>query len=205
MMSTLAKQELGSPTMIETILTGAFQEFLASGYSGASMDRIALTAGVSKSTLYTYFKSKEWLFSTLIERIIHDRISQIFRLDTLLFEYQDPTLVLRQLADRIVRQVFQDPQMIALLRLLMFEADRFPQLGRVIANSLRKPSFDALSQYLSSCSNLRLSDPEAAARIFIGTLVHFGIIQEGMYGKELMPMDVDRIIHGLIELILCSD
>lgn len=205
MISTLAKQESKFTSIAEAILTGASQEFLSSGYSGASMDRIALTAGVSKSTLYTHFKTKEWLFSALIEQIIHDKLSQIFCLDTLLWEYQDPTCVLRQLADRIVRQVFQDPQMIDLMRLLMFEADRFPQLGRLIANSLRKPSFDALGQYLASCSTLRLSDPEAAARIFIGTLVHFGLIQEGLYGNELIPMDVDRIVNALIELLLCSD
>ena len=43
----------------EQILQGAMQVFLAQGYEGTSMDRIAAAAGVSKHTIYSYFHDKQ--------------------------------------------------------------------------------------------------------------------------------------------------
>src|SRR3990167_5310940 len=49
------------------IIDAARKTFLARGYDGASMDVIALTAGVSKRTVYNRFRSKEELFAAAIE------------------------------------------------------------------------------------------------------------------------------------------
>ncbi len=195
----------GSQSKDEAILRGAMQEFLANGYSGASMDRITTAAGVSKSTLYARFKDKESLFSALIEGIAHEKLSLIFRLQDLDTQHLHPETALRQIAQMMMAKVTQNPQLIAFMRLLMFEAGRFPHLGKLFVNTVEKPAFEALSQYLASCSNLRLSDPEAAARIFIGTLVHFVIIQEGMHGKEVIPIDPDRVINELVQLLLVTE
>jgi AcrR family transcriptional regulator len=48
------------------ILDGARAVFLAEGFDGASMEAIAHAAGVSKGTLYSYFKGKDELFTSLI-------------------------------------------------------------------------------------------------------------------------------------------
>ncbi len=197
------KRDLSSRSKTEAILAGAMQEFLTNGYSGASMDRITAAAGVSKSTLYAHFKDKESLFTALIEGIAQEKQRLLFSLQELDIQPQDPRIVLRQLAEMMLSKVTQEPQILQFMRLLMFESGRFPQLGRTFINAW-KPTFDALSQYLASCPSLRLADPEAAARIFMGTLVHFVIIQEGMHGKEIIPMDPDRIITALIESILSS-
>ena len=50
----------------QQILDGARQVFLLNGYAGASMDEIAIQAGVSKGTLYNHFDSKDDLFRSLI-------------------------------------------------------------------------------------------------------------------------------------------
>ena len=49
------------------ILEAALTTFLAKGYDAASMDTIALTAGVSKRTVYNRFRSKEELFAATID------------------------------------------------------------------------------------------------------------------------------------------
>jgi TetR/AcrR family transcriptional regulator, regulator of autoinduction and epiphytic fitness len=56
--------------------------------------------------------------------------------------------------------------------------------------------------YFTHCPQLNLSDPEATARIFVGAIVHFMIVQEMLHGKDIMPMERDRIIDGLIDLIV---
>ena len=54
----------------EKILSGAIQEFLVRGFAGTTMDGVAAAAGVSKTTVYSYFQDKESLFLALIERLI---------------------------------------------------------------------------------------------------------------------------------------
>jgi AcrR family transcriptional regulator len=56
-----------------TILTAARAEFAAHGFSAASMDQIAASAGTTKPTLYTRFADKESLY----ERTIQDRAAAL--------------------------------------------------------------------------------------------------------------------------------
>jgi len=51
----------------ERILTGALEVFKSKGLKGATMDEIAHQSGFGKATLYYYFKSKEDVFSAILE------------------------------------------------------------------------------------------------------------------------------------------
>ncbi len=51
------------------IVAAAIEEFLASGYDVASMDRIAARASVSKRTVYNHFPSKEALFAAILHQL----------------------------------------------------------------------------------------------------------------------------------------
>ena len=51
----------------ERILAGALDVFKSSGLDGATMDQIAQQSGFGKATLYYYFKSKEDVFSAILE------------------------------------------------------------------------------------------------------------------------------------------
>jgi AcrR family transcriptional regulator len=56
------------PVKREQILDGALSVFMQMGFDAASMNDITREAGVSKGTLYVYFKNKEDLFAAIIER-----------------------------------------------------------------------------------------------------------------------------------------
>jgi AcrR family transcriptional regulator len=49
------------------ILSAAVKEFIAKGYSGARMQEIADKAGLNKALLHYYFKSKEQLYTRVLE------------------------------------------------------------------------------------------------------------------------------------------
>tara|TARA_B100001540_G_scaffold86400_1_gene77963 strand:- start:266 stop:862 length:597 start_codon:yes stop_codon:yes gene_type:complete len=51
----------------ERILDGALEVFKSKGLEGATMDEIAQESGFGKATLYYYFKSKEDVFSAILE------------------------------------------------------------------------------------------------------------------------------------------
>jgi len=56
------------PAKRSQILDGAKRCFLSVGFEAASMNDITSEAGVSKGTLYVYFKDKQDLFKELIDR-----------------------------------------------------------------------------------------------------------------------------------------
>lgn len=53
----------------ESIEISARQLFLEKGYEKSSMKEIAVNAGISKSNLYNYFKSKEEIFDALTKSV----------------------------------------------------------------------------------------------------------------------------------------
>jgi AcrR family transcriptional regulator len=180
------------------ILEGALQEFTAYGYAAASMDRIAAAGKVSKPTLYTYFQDKEGLFTALILDLMKDE--PLFNADITAFA-QPPEVFLKGLASRVLGDLSGDQPRFTLFRLLMAESGRFPELAEAFIKNVEKPILGRLEGYFAQHPELNCPDPQVAARIFMGTIAHYIMLQEVLNGKEFLPLERDRLIDGLIELI----
>ncbi len=73
----------------EKIIKAAKKIFLRHGMAGARMQDIADEAGINKSLLHYYFRSKEKLFSIVFQKAVKDAIPQIvqvFATDAHLFD-----------------------------------------------------------------------------------------------------------------------
>ena len=186
----------------EAILEGAMGEFLAHGYAATSMDRVAAAAGVSKATVYSHFQDKQSLFTALIQRLMKGKYKTIFGLENAQSLEGEPSVVLRNVAANMLDNATNNLQLQSFMRVIMGESGRFPELAQPYVQELAKPVIELLSHYLGSRSELKLADPEATARIFIGSLVYFVILQEVMHGKEILPMGQDRMIDTLVDLIV---
>jgi AcrR family transcriptional regulator len=182
------------------ILEGAMQEFMAYGYAAASMDRIATAGKVSKPTLYTYFQDKEGLFTALILELMKDEHGPLFNADSTALA-QPPEVFLRGLASRILGNLSGEQPRFTLFRLLMGESGRFPELARAFIETVEKPILTHLEGYFAQHPELNCPPPKVTARIFMGTIVHYIMLQEMLHGKDILPLDRDCLINGLIELI----
>ncbi|MBW4661141.1 MAG: TetR/AcrR family transcriptional regulator [Drouetiella hepatica Uher 2000/2452] len=185
----------------EAILEGGMQEFLTYGYAATSMDRVAIAAKVSKATVYSHFQDKESLFVGLIQRLVEQKFQSIFGASEAQVLQAAPQIVLREFANRALDIGVNEPQFLNFMRLILGESARFPQLARAFVSNIEQTAFRKLCQYFTNCPHLKLSDPEATARIFVGAIVHFLIVQEMLHGKDIVPMERDRLITNLIELI----
>lgn len=178
------------------ILQGAMQVFLEQGYAATTMDRVAAAAGVSKQTIYSYFQDKQGLFKALIERVTIDRMQHIFQTENLNGE---PDRLLRHFATSFLQNM-KDPEFLNLLRIIISESARFPELAALYTQTVIKKGRSLLAAYFQQHPELRITDPEATAHIFCGSLVSFLIAQELLHGKEVAPLEDDRLINALIPL-----
>jgi AcrR family transcriptional regulator len=185
----------------EAILNGAMQEFLTYGYAGARVDRIAANAGVSKATVYSYFQDKENLFTALVQQMAQRKFGTVLGPSAPYSLQGEPEEVLRRLATQVLEKVAVDEQFTSFMRLIVGESGRFPALARAYVENIAKPTITLLTEYFTSCPQLKLVDAEATARTVIGTLVYFVILQKIMYGDDILPMETDRLITNLIDLI----
>jgi len=201
---TSNQERLLSAQKVDAIFAGAMQEFLAHGYAAATMDRVTAAAGVSKTTVYNYFQDKESLFTALVERLAKENFCEAFSPQDAQFLQGEPHIVLRRIGINIIEQINHQPELLSLVRLIIGESGRFPSLAQVFISNVDKPLLELLVQYFAAHPELQLHDPEVTARIFLGTLIHFTIVQEMLHCKEILPMERDRLIDNLINLITNS-
>ena len=191
-----------SEAKTEAILKGAMQEFLKHGYAATSMDKVSKAAAVSKATVYNHFGDKENLFNALIQNLARDKFQTVMGLHEPQSLEQDPKIVLSGIATRMLENAKSDRAFQNFIRIIIGESGRFPELAKAYVNNLAKPAIETLTQYLKSHPELKLEDPEATVRVIVGTLVYFIMLQEMMHGKDIIPLDSDRLIKTLTDLIL---
>jgi TetR/AcrR family transcriptional regulator, regulator of autoinduction and epiphytic fitness len=184
------------------ILKGAMEEFLKHGYAGSSMDKVAKASGVSKATVYSHFGDKESLFNAVFHDLAEERLRGAIDVQQPQFSGQSPQEVLSAIASRMITNATQDSVVQDFMRIIIGESRRFPELAKAYVNNLAKPTIETLTQYLEVHPELAIEDPEATVRIMIGSLVYFIMLQEMMHGKDIMPLESDRLIKTLVALIV---
>jgi AcrR family transcriptional regulator len=148
------------------IVEGARQVFMAQGFDAASMGEIARVAGVSKGTLYVYFKDKEELFEAIVGQECKAHGEQIFDFDA---NDHDVEGVLTRLGIAYV-QFLCRPGGASPLRTVIAIAERMPEVGRRFYETGPAFGIAQLASYLRSqvaAGVLEVEDCEVAAAQFM--------------------------------------
>jgi TetR/AcrR family transcriptional repressor of mexJK operon len=150
------------------IIDAATTAFLQHGYDGTSMDQIAAAAAVSKQTVYKHFADKQTLFAAIVLGALGPVDDMFHAVTTAVQDTGDLDKAFGDLAQQFV-SVMTQPQLLRLRRLVIAEADRFPQLGRTYYE--RGPArvnttlAEALAE-LAKQGRLKIDDPWLAANHF---------------------------------------
>ncbi|MGZ0149584.1 TetR/AcrR family transcriptional regulator [Kribbella sp. WER1] len=190
-----------TPRKRRAILAAATEVFLQHGYLGASMDEVAAKAGVSKQTVYKQFENKERLFAEIVLGTSDQLMDGLFQayVDTL-DGAADAREALRALAHRLLLSLTAD-NVLQLRRLVIAEADRFPEVCGAWFNSGFEKSLDALGQALTRLSDRgllkQLDDPTLAAYQFAG-LVMYKPMNRAMFAGTRQRVDNSEL-HKLAD------
>jgi TetR/AcrR family transcriptional repressor of mexJK operon len=152
----------------DAILDAARRVFLREGYS-ASMDLVAAEAGVSKQTVYNHFGSKEGLFRAILNHASGELLDVLVEREG---ARADPAATLEVIARRFLNLLLA-PSHLALHRMLVAEAPRFPDLARAIYLGGPAHAASELAHYLAQETRkgtLAVADPALAAEQFFGAL-----------------------------------
>jgi TetR/AcrR family transcriptional repressor of mexJK operon len=184
------------------IMLAAKDLFTSQGFGATSMDAIARTANVSKATLYAHFSGKEELFAAIV--------SHACRAQSRLMSAPDADdLELTQALSEIGRNFLSlilSPQAVAIFRVVIAEAARFPDLGRIFFESGPNQMRATLSAFLAKAAErerLDIEDPWRAAEHLIGMLqtpVHLHVlfgVKDGFTKEEL-----DKVVKDAVEAFL---
>lgn len=180
------------------IIAAAQDVFLVEGYSAASVDRIAAKAGVSKATIYNHFTGKAALFASVVESlyakaaVVSPPMDEGARLPETLRAF------IADLLERITK-----PEIIGILRLVIAENRRFPELTALFYAHGKEPALRALERLIedrTASGELVCDDARLAAQQLLGackeTLFWPVVIGKPVEGGQ------DRVIESAVKIFL---
>ena len=186
-MTALPRREINRQAKERRILDAALLVFSATGYSGTSMDAIAAEANVSKPTLYQYFGSKEQLFSAMMLQK-RDEMLAVFEQPSAEGMVKDLHDFAWYYADTVMR-----PDLLSLARLIIGEAQRFPEIGRAYQASGPDRLLNGIMAYLvaqKAAGLLEFEDAELAAQDLWGLILSAPRTQ-ALYVPDNLPGPTD--------------
>ena len=190
------------------ILDAAATAFLRQGYLGTSMDEIAAIAGVSKQTVYKHFTDKRKLFAEIVTSTVEDAGDRVHSAVVEVADSGDIESDLRKLARRQVALVMQ-PEILRLRRLVIGEAARFPELGRIFYERGPGRTIAALADLfkrLGERGMLRVDDPQLAAAHFNWLIMSIPLNQAMLLGDDEPPASatLDRYADAGVRVFLAA-
>src|SRR5438552_6956077 len=187
------------------IVTAALEVFVERGFAAARLEEVARRAGVTKGTLYLYFKSKEALFKAVVRETIVPVIAQGEALA------QSFPGTARELVERLVREYWRlvgETDLAGIPKLMMAEAATFPQLTRfyyeeVVARGHRLMA-GVIERGIKS-GEFRPVDVMLAAKLAMSPLMHATVVRrafascmpEGFNVRAYLDTHIDLYLQGI--------
>ena len=157
----------------DEILSAAMQVFADRGLAGARVEDIAAAAGISKGTLYLYFKGKEELFKEAVR-------AQLRRILEGLSAAAPPGEPAARLA-RFMEAYWSHlrrPAFGKLYRLVLGELHQFPELRRFYSEEVSGRVMALTGEIVSAgvaSGTFREVDPAVASRMVVGLMIQHAV------------------------------
>jgi AcrR family transcriptional regulator len=186
------------------IVEGARDVFLSRGFDAASMGDIAKAAGVSKGTLYVYFKDKDELFSAIVKSECSMQAEGVFDFD---HDDHDVEKVLLRHGKAFVSN-FAEPSRMSSLRAVIAVAERMPEIGRKVYETGPAVGIAKVAAYLQAqvdAGVLAIDDCEVAGAQFIETC-HATMFKPVLFNFAPPPTKerIDHVVGIAVRVFLAA-
>jgi TetR/AcrR family transcriptional regulator, mexJK operon transcriptional repressor len=185
----------------ETILDVATELFLTRGFGAASIEAVAAGARISKRTFYHRFADKAALFEAVVRRLIERWLPPF---EAQLLESGPPDALLRRTADQVLA-VALSPPALALHRILVAEAQRFPELMRLVNEAGAGKGVERIAALLereTAAGTLAVADSRFAAEQFLTMVLSVPQKRALGFGQRLRPDELEGWTRRTVALFL---
>ncbi|MEY4426251.1 MAG: hypothetical protein RL535_549 [Pseudomonadota bacterium] len=189
------------------LLEAALDLFVAKGFAATRVEEVAAKAGVSKGTLFLYFKSKEELFEAVVRENISNQISQgMVELEN----FDGPTTDMLKFAMFAWWERVGNTKASGISKLVMSEASNFPTLANFYHENVVRPGrqlIQAILQRGVDRGEFRSLNMDYAVFSVIAPVMFltmwkhsWGIcsIDAPLDPKSYLDSQADIIVHGIL-------
>jgi AcrR family transcriptional regulator len=186
------------------ICAAALEVFAEKGFAAARLEEIARRAGVSKGTLYLYFKDKEDLFRAVVQSAIAPNIeavtSAISAVDA---PFADVVrMLLAAFAEREARLPIG-----AVAKMVVGESRNFPELARVWHDEVASKAIGAIAAFIERAQErgeVRDGDPRLYAFSLMGPMVLGALWRTTLVPAGGTPLDLTALAKQHSEMVLAG-
>jgi TetR/AcrR family transcriptional repressor of mexJK operon len=189
----------------ERLRAAAHRLFLQHGYLATSVDAILAEAGISsKETFYRHYASKEALFTDVLAHLTLSQPSFSQKLAAL--PKPRDLVSLREALTVLSREIFSlmsQPGYLPLVRMIIAEAPRFPQLGTLFFSTVTARGVAILTTLLQEAREQEIIadvDLDAVIHALLGGLLTY-VIMNLVLGEEAKPPALGRA-DAVVEVII---
>jgi AcrR family transcriptional regulator len=185
----------------QEILEAAFVEFSRNGYASTALDQIAEHAGVTKGTIYVYFENKEHLFISMVREITKTTLDTVRDM----FETHEGSTaeLLRAQFSFMYQHIVEDKRRREVVRMLIAEAPRFPELADRYHEEILRPCLDMLRQAIQrgmDRGEIRKSAIVDFPQVVIAPIALVDLWM--MMFDDRQPLDLKAYFNAHLDLVL---
>ncbi len=190
----------------ERLRAAAHRLFLQQGYLATSIDAILAEAGISsKETLYRHYANKEALFVDVLSHLTMEQPGFYEKLTALPTPHDLPSLrqALTHLSREILSMISQ-PGYLPLVRMIIAEAPRFPQLGSLFFSTVTQRGIALIMALLRAAREQQIIadvDFEAVTRALLGGLLTYAIPDLVFARDDVSPLSPDHA-DAIVEVVM---
>ena len=186
------------------ICSAALKVFAEKGFAAARLEEIARRAGVSKGTLYLYFKDKEELFRAVVRDTIAPNIDAIKA--TVTATDAPFAEVVRQFLPRFAQITSQVP-VGPVAKMVIGESRNFPELAKVWHDEVVSEAIGMIAGMIARAQErgeVRAGDPRLHAFTLMGPMVLGVLWQETLQPAGGAPIDIGALASQHAETVLAG-
>ena len=170
------------------ICGAALELFAERGFAGTRVDDIAARAGVSKGTLYLYFKDKEEIFGAVVRNTVAPNIAMIR--ETVAASDMPFRLIVQSLLERVVDMAERLP-IGAVAKIVIGETRNFPELAKVYHDLVVSEAIAIVSGLIGKAQakgEVRPGDARLYAMTLIGPM-----LMALLWRETFEPIGADKV------------
>jgi len=186
----------------EEIVAAALEAFAEHGYEGTRLDDVARRAGVTKGTIYLYFKSKEDLFQAVVRQTV---VPILARSEEEVANYQGSSADLLRTMVRGWWDVVSNTPLSGVVKLIVAEATNFPEVTRFYYKEVIRRGQQLFAQVLQrgvDSGEFRPVDVMLTVRLVTAPLLLTVLHTHSLYRCVREPFDIDRYIDTHLDMLL---